>query len=168
MQHYFGTKQVMVRPMTRHAYNEYRGWTVPENENPLDDGYLVEYLDGGMPNDPRHQGYISWSPQDVFERSYQPITAMNFGHAIEALKAGRKVARAGWNGKGMWLILVPGTKTAQLKPGTPYADHLKADQCEILPHIDMWTVNAEGRRAMLPGWLASQSDMLANDWMIVG
>lgn len=92
---------------------------------------------------------------------------MNFGQAIEALKSGKKVSRAGWNGKAMWLILVPGTQCAQLKPGTPYHAALGLDHCEILPHIDMWTTNASGRRAMLPGWLASQSDMLADDWTIV-
>lgn len=89
---------------------------------------------------------------------------MNFGYALEVLKAGGKVSRAGWNGKGMWLILVDGTKEAQLREGTPYQKALGEPSCEILPHIDMWTVNAEGRRAMLPGWLASQSDMLADDW----
>lgn len=92
---------------------------------------------------------------------------MNFGQAIEALKAGQKVARSGWNGKGMWLILVPGQQQVQLREGSPYATALNAESCEILPHIDMWTVNAAGRRAMLPGWVASQSDMLADDWEIV-
>lgn len=92
---------------------------------------------------------------------------MNFGQAIDALKAGSKVARQGWNGKGMWLILVPGTEEAQLREGTPYQAALNQNSCEILPHIDMWTINASGRRAMLPGWLASQSDMLADDWVIV-
>lgn len=92
---------------------------------------------------------------------------MNFGHAIEALKSGSKVAREGWNGKGMWLILVSGTKEAQLRPGSAYHAALNQDSCEILPHIDMWTTNSSGRRAMLPGWLASQSDMLADDWIIV-
>lgn len=92
---------------------------------------------------------------------------MNFGQAIEALKQGHKVARTGWNGKGMWLILVQGQKEVQLREGTPYYEHLQRTHTEILPHIDMWTVNAEGRRAMLPGWLASQSDMLADDWVEV-
>lgn len=93
---------------------------------------------------------------------------MNFGEAIAALKAGNKVARRGWNGKGMWLVLVPGTPCVSLKPGTPYANALPGkDECEILPHIDMWTINAEGRRAMLPGWLASQTDMLSEDWEII-
>lgn len=91
---------------------------------------------------------------------------MNFGQAIEALKAGKKVSRAGWNGKGMWLILVPGTKAVEFTEGSPY---YKAglQSGEILPHIDMYTTNSEGRRAMLPGWLASQTDMLSEDWVIV-
>lgn len=88
---------------------------------------------------------------------------MNFGQAIEALKQGKKVSRAGWNGKGMWLILVPGTPMAHMREGSAY-QKAGVSECEILPHIDMWTTNAEGRRAMLPGWLASQSDMLADDW----
>lgn len=92
---------------------------------------------------------------------------MSFGLAIEALKAGKRVSRAGWNGNGMWLVLVPGTPVAQLREGTPYRTALGLEECEILPHIDMWTINAQGRRAMLPGWLASQSDMLADDWAIV-
>ena len=92
---------------------------------------------------------------------------MNFGQAIDALKSGQKVARAGWNGRGMWLILVPGAPKAQLKDGTPYKAALGQDECEILPHIDMWTVNASGRQAMLPGWLASQTDMLSDDWQVV-
>ena len=70
---YEGTKRVHARPMTRGEYNAYRGWEVPADENPADDGYLVEYLDGGKSNHPNHAGYISWSPTDVFERSYKEI-----------------------------------------------------------------------------------------------
>lgn len=92
---------------------------------------------------------------------------MCFGWAIAELKAGRKVAREGWNGKGMWLVLVPGTPAAQLREGTPYHTALGQSECEILPHIDMWTINVHGRRAMLPGWLASQTDMLAEDWVVI-
>lgn len=95
------------------------------------------------------------------------MTSLSFGGAIEALKGGKKVSRAGWNGKGMWLVLVPGTLSAQLRDGTPYKSATGLDECEILPHIDMWATNASGRRAMLPGWLASQSDMLAEDWELV-
>lgn len=73
MTRYVGTKHLGARPMTRGDYNAYRGWTIPQNENPDDPGYLVEYEDGGKANDSRHLGYISWSPADVFERSYKPV-----------------------------------------------------------------------------------------------
>lgn len=164
---HIGTKLINAQPMTRAAYNTLRGWALPADENGDDDGYLVEYMDGGKANHPGYEGYISWSPADVFERSYRPYKGMDFGNALNSLKLGLKVARAGWNGKGMWLVLVPGTPNAELREGTPYRTALGQEFCEILPHIDMWTTNAEGRRAMLPGWLASQTDMLADDWQIV-
>ena len=164
---YIGTKLINAKPMTRAAYNVLRGWELPAGENGDDAGYLVEYVDGGKSNHPDYDGYISWSPADVFERAYRPCSGMDFGNALNSLKLGLKVTRAGWNGKGMWLVLVPGTPNAELREGTPYRTALGQEFCEILPHIDMWTTNAEGRRAMLPGWLASQTDMLADDWQIV-
>lgn len=71
MQHFIGTKRLLAQPMNRADYNSYRGWELPKDEDGSDAGYLVEYLDGGKPNDDRHGGYISWSPQDVFERAYK-------------------------------------------------------------------------------------------------
>lgn len=73
MQAYSGTKQLFAKPMTRGEYNAYRRWASPPDEAQSVDGYLVEYVDGGKPNDERHAGYISWSPADVFERSYRPL-----------------------------------------------------------------------------------------------
>lgn len=67
---YIGTKSVLATTMTRGEYNDYRNRKIPENEDPTEQGYLVEYVDGGKPNDDRHAGYISWSPRDVFEKSY--------------------------------------------------------------------------------------------------
>ena len=144
MKRYIGTKII-------HA--------VPEKHSESGrEGYRVRYADG----------YESWSPQEAFDDAYRECEAMTFGLAIEALKKGHKVARRGWNGKGMWLVLVPGQAEVTLRDGTPYKAALPdLTACEILPHIDMWTVNAHGRRAMLPGWLASQTDMLAEDWKVV-
>ncbi len=93
---------------------------------------------------------------------------MNFGQAVEALKDGKKVARSGWNGKSMWLVLVPGTPNCSLSAGTPYHDalntsHQGQSHVTINPHIDMY--NAQGE--MQPGWLANQPDILAEDWEIV-
>lgn len=98
---------------------------------------------------------------------------MDFGQAIAALKEGKLVAREGWNGKGMFLVLAGGYSVPKenLRPNSPInAEFLESrglTEMVILPHIDMWTVNASGRQAYLPGWLASQSDMLASDWHIV-
>lgn len=71
MQTYIGTKTINAKPMTRAEYNIYRDWELPSNENGDDEGYLVEYVDGGTANHPDHSGYISWSPKDVFDRTYK-------------------------------------------------------------------------------------------------
>ena len=169
MQTCIGTKIVKICAMNRLDYNVYRGWELPSNENGKDAGYLVEYLDGGKPNDERHEGYISWSPKEQADNAYRKTDGMSFGLAIEATKKGYKVARSGWNGRGMWVIYNPGSKgeTHAMFEGSVYKKH-GVNECEILPHFDMYTVNSSGRRAMLPGWLASQSDMDADDWCIVG
>ena len=161
MKTYVGTKVVYATPMNRAEYNEYRGWELPANENGADEGYLVEYADGGRANDSRHAGYISWSPKDVFERAYRATEDMTFGAAIEALKVGKKVARAGWNGKGMFLFLVPGSTFKVNRPPLMgiYPEGTEINYC---PHIDMKT--ADGK--VVP-WLASQTDVLAEDWAVV-
>jgi len=75
---------------------------------------------------------------------------MTFGEALETIKAGGRVQRAGWNGKDMWICYV--------NPGN--ACYLGYD---MLPCIAMKTAD----NLMQPGWLASQADMLSNDWCIV-
>ena len=160
---YIGTKLIKAKPMTRGEYNAYRGWTLPKNENPDDDGYLIVYVDS--------DDYVSWSPKDVFDRAYRSCDGgMTFGGALELLKMGFKVARKGWNGKGMFIYLQDGSY--------PYFHQLKEDvqrklvdsNCTndsgvvtICPHIDMKA--ADG--SIVIGWLASQTDMLADDWVVV-
>lgn len=151
---YIGTKVITATPMTRQAYNDYRGWTLPDDENGDDAGFLVEYADGGKANHPAHKGYISWSPADVFARAYRPAGTLTFGQALDALKAGHRVARAGWNGKGMWLKLVP-TALAEFVA----FQHVALD---ALPWIGMKTADDK----FVP-WLASQTDMIAEDWTII-
>lgn len=72
-------KKVKNCPMTRGQYNTYRDWITPADENPCDDGYLVEYLDGGKPNDPRHKGYISWTPKPQFDNGYSEVEILTGG-----------------------------------------------------------------------------------------
>jgi hypothetical protein len=127
---YIGTKLIAASPMNRQAYNDYRGWELPENEKDVaqEPGFLVEYLDGGQANDPRHKGYISWSPARVFEEAYRPVDGLSFGLALEAMKLGKKVARRGWNGKGMFLYLVP---AASYQAQTGAAPLTTSDQLHV-------------------------------------
>lgn len=96
---------------------------------------------------------------------------MNFGQAIEALKKGHKVARKGWNGKGMWIVLMPAlylppynTQDTNRKVNDRTAKHIGVDKpLDSQPYIAMWTAQGKWQ----PGWLASQNDMLSEDWYIV-
>ena len=89
---------------------------------------------------------------------------MDFGKAIIALKKGEAVARKGWNGKGMFLILQPGSKVvgANMR-NEPAKNYYGNSSVKICPHIDMKAAGGE----YIVGWLASQTDMLSNDWEIV-
>jgi hypothetical protein len=158
---FIGTKIILAEPMTLGDYNKYRGWDIPVNEDPSAEGYLVEYTDGGKPNHKDHDGYISWSPKDVFEKSYRLSNALSFGQALEVLRAGGKVARSGWNGKGMFLFLVPGSRFQVNRPPL-LGIYPEGTEIEYQPHIDMKTA----QDTVVP-WLASQSDVLAEDWEIV-
>lgn len=80
-------------------------------------------------------------------------TGLTFGDALALLKAGRRVARTGWNGKGMWLALVT-SWNGNVRPD--------AEQFQLLNFISMRTAQAD----IVP-WLASQTDMLAEDWDIL-
>jgi hypothetical protein len=168
MMQFIGTKMIRAITMNRGDYNSYRGWTVPSDEQAADPGYLVEYMDGGKSNHTNHIGYISWSPAEQFEKAYRPTSGMTFGLALEALKLGHRVARAGWNGKGMWLSL-SGHLDGRIVEASGFWSMHNADfarenggKAKVQPCITMKTAANE----IQMGWLASQSDMLANDWII--
>ena len=150
MRTYIGTKMLNAKPMTRGDYNKLRGWTLPADKNGEDEGYLT---DNGA-------GHLQWQPKAVFEDAFDPCDAMDFGMAVAALKLGKRVARAGWNGKGMWLALIDGDRwgiggTAPYDvPGGAHITHAS--------FIGMRTADQK----FVP-WLASQTDVLAEDWQIV-
>lgn len=95
---------------------------------------------------------------------------MNFGQAIESLKQGHKLRRSGWNGKGMFIVYMPELKlpsynsqTEGAKVNDRTAKFIGYDTpLHSLPYFAMWTADQK----WLPGWLASQTDMLAEDWEI--
>ena len=160
---HIGTKAVLAHIMTRQEYNDYRGWKLPEDEDGNDEGYLVEYMDGGQANHPDHIGYLSWSPKGVFESSYKSSGSLSFGDAVELLKAGKRVARSGWNGKGMFLYYVPENKYPAARNTLNTLDGLFEDN--LVPYA-AYIAMKTAQDNVIP-WLASQSDVLAQDWVIV-
>jgi hypothetical protein len=158
MKPYIGVKLVLAEPMNLVDAEELLGRKIkPGNE----EGYLVEYEDG----------YKSWSPKEAFEKAYQATNGMTFGHAIQAMKDGFKVARQGWNGKGMFIVYMP---PLYLPPyNTADTTRKVNDRTAKWIGVDV-PLDSQGYFAMFtaqkkwqPGWLASQADMLAEDWEIV-
>jgi hypothetical protein len=147
MRQYIGTKVINAVEMTRQEYNDFRGWELPKDENPNDAGYLVEYLDGGQANTVQYDGYVTWSPKEVFSKAYRPVDRLSFGMAIEALKVGHIVARAGWNGNGMYVKLV------------------KARDFEFSELCAHFVI--KNTRNSFDTWVASVSDTLADDWYVI-
>lgn len=158
MSKFIGVKMVEAVPMTAgQAAN--KGYRTPVAEKYSDleaEGYEITYSDG----------YKSWCPKNVFEEANRPIDNMTFGFAIEALKKGFKVARKGWNGKGMYLWLKPAITIKSDWCKDPMLKEIvdaNGGEVEALGTICMKTADNK----ILTGWLASQTDVLSEDWIIV-
>ncbi len=95
---------------------------------------------------------------------------MEFGNALASLKAGRKLSREGWNGKGMFIVLMPAlylppfnTQDTMRKVNDRTAKHIGEDTpLDSQPYIAMFTAEQKWQ----PGWVASQADILADDWIV--
>lgn len=93
---------------------------------------------------------------------------VDFGVALRALKSGKRVARQGWNGKNMFLFLLPGGTVFTTAIHDPalrevVEKEVGSENFEALGSIRMFTAD----KKILTGWLASQTDMLAEDWVIL-
>lgn len=153
MKQYIGTKIVDACPAYRCTFPggmvEYAGvGDIVPTECKIEDGYRVMYEDG----------YLSWSPKAVFEAAYRETMGMPFGLAIEAAKKGKKIARAGWNGKNQFVELA-------------YCISYKNHGAEVV-NVNHCNIGSKalafvGTSGVQLGWLASQADMLADDWYIV-
>ena len=153
---YISTKTIQAKPMTRGDYNLYRGWKIPDNEDPNENVYFIK----------RYDGYETWMSKETFENNYkgteeilkeEGVEATNefdFGFALEQLKQGKKVARSGWNGKGMYLFIAYGDDLSSC---------LFKEELTCCDSICMKTA----QETIVVGWLASQTDMLAEDWEVV-
>lgn len=88
-------------------------------------------------------------------------TYLDFSMALSLIKQGGRVARVGWNGKGMFIFLVPGSQFTVSRPPL-LGIYPEGTQIDYHAHVDMRTANGQ----IVP-WLCSQTDLLANDWVIV-
>lgn len=128
-------------------------------EDPVD-GFII-YVDSRV---------RTWIDEQSFNKIFklikkddkvEKVENLTIGEAIEAMENGHKVCREGWNGKGMFLFLVPGS-TFKVNRAPLLGIYPEGTEITYQPHIDMKTA----QNTVVP-WLASQSDILAKDWMIV-
>lgn len=96
--------------------------------------------------------------KDVFEAAYRETDCLSFGLAIEAAKKGKKIARRGWNGKNQYVELAERISYENAAHEVINANH------EAIGNKALAFVGTSGVQL---GWLASQADMLADDWMLV-
>ena len=149
MKKYIGTKMIEAEPALRYAGGTIAPVNAPVRlDEPVKSGYKVRYPDG----------YESFSPKDVFEKAYRPTDGLSFGLAIEAAKKGKKIARRGWNGKNQYVELAERISYENAAHEVINAKH------EAIGNKALAFVGTSGVQL---GWLASQADMLADDWMIV-
>ena len=157
---YIGVKIINARPMDSHEYANAKGKPYDPTSDAAN-GYLVFYQDG----------YRYWSPKGVFEEAYRRTDDITVGLAIEAAKKGFKIARRKWNGKNMFVVYMPpmylppfNTQDTNKKVNDRTAKYIGEDKpLDCQPYFAMY--NAQGQ--WIPGWSASQSDMLDDDWYIV-
>ena len=149
MEKYIGTKIIDAEESTLGEYWESVKYPKElRSGNPEQNGYLVIYPDG----------YVSWSPKEVFEAVYHKAAeGMSFGEAIEAAKAGHKISRKGWNGKGQYVELASSISYTGADGKVVNADHSA---------IGNRAFAFVGTSGIQMGWLASQADMLAEGWML--
>jgi len=140
---------VKATPMTRGVCYELLGRTMMANdESPSDEGYHVIYSDD----------YESWCPKAQFEAAGSPIDSMTFGQAIDACRyKGKKIQRAGWNGESQYV--------EYRECATLLNEHGVEDRsyCFVFHFRNRKT----GLTGIQVGWLASQADMSASDWVFV-
>ena len=113
-------------------------------------GYFVQYEDG----------YTSWSLKAVFESAYQEAEELTFGMAVAAMRIGKRVARKGWNGEGMFLYLVKAFER-QACNDVERAFFVGYFGPQLV-QINMKTVDG-----YVVAWLANQTDILSDDWIIL-
>ena len=153
MNKYIGVKMIEAEPMRERTFlSEVKGQDVSNREDRH--GYKVVYPDD----------YVSWSPKDVFEEAYRETNGMTFGLAMEAAKKGNKIARPGWNGRGMFVVYQKGYPQG-IPCNKQTAEVFGINEGDLFicnPYLQI--KNVDGSCSM---WVPSINDCLADDWQIV-
>lgn len=144
---FIGVKIVSAEPMTREAFEAKHGRNVGGDKH--GEGYEVTY----------EGGYQAWSPKDVFDAACRPTDGMTFGLAVEALKLGKKVARRGWNGKGLWVRRVDLYSDKEFR--------VREEPGAVGTFMPFYVIYNPGD-GKLNTWVASITDTQAEDWVVVG
>lgn len=153
---------VTATAMTRGEYNTYRGWTLPANEDGDDAGYLMQY------SNPTHE---NWLPSKMVDVAFSANGGYTFGQATALAKKGRKVARSSWNTKNVFIVHMPAlylppynTEDTARKVNDRTAKWIGEDKpLDCKAYFAMYNAKEQ----WIPGWSASQADMLAEDWYVV-
>jgi hypothetical protein len=132
----------------------------------------TDFQQGFIARNPKNHEDLWYVAKKYFDDNLQPafdITInLTFGQAIRALKQGKKVARQGWNGKSMFLFLLPAGTVPTKAIHDPalrkvIETEIGGETFEALGSIRMFTAD----KKILTGWLASQTDILAEDWVVL-
>lgn len=114
-------------------------------------GYLVTHIEGGA---------REWLGALTFHDRYAPVLTepLTFGEALELCKKGAKISRRGWNGRGQYVELATHISYTGADGTRVEADHTAIGNAALA---------FVGTSGVQLGWLASQADMLAEDWRII-
>lgn len=166
LKNYIGVKMVLADPMTIARYREWQAANLDVRSGIIksdvdhDEGYRVVYPDG----------YVSWCPKDEFEKANRRTDGMTFGHAIEAARKGHKIGRKAMHGQRRFIVYMPpfhlapyNDQDAKRKVNDRTAEFVGKDQeLDCLGYFAMCSFND-----WQPGWIPTQRDMLADDWMVI-
>lgn len=145
MSKYIRVNIVEAEPMTAYEFDNLKG---REHSDENCEGYKIVYDDG----------YVSWCPKARFDEVSRPIDGMTFGQAIDACRyRGARIQRKNWNGIGQYV------EHKVVEVCYPEESKLVQSHAFVFHFVNCKT----GEAGIQVGWLASQADMAADDWVIV-
>lgn len=143
---YVGTSKVRAFECNLGRYNQIQGWSLPEGQNPEDQGFVVERTDGST----------SWVPRNLFMQDFNVNGQLTYGQALEYLKQGYIIARSGWNGTNMFIGML--REPIHLTLGINGAGHtFKGGNRMFIFNMNKGTYDP---------WVASSTDTIGEDWFI--